>query len=68
MHNIKNQEAFNLNLKKKRQPIDTKSKMTQMLELLDKYSEAAIKMLQQTIINMLETNGLSTVKYYPKAN
>ena len=43
--------------------------MTQMLELSDKYSEAAIiKVLQQTIRNIPETNAPSTVKYYIQAN
>lgn len=46
---IKNQENLNLN---------EKTTQTQMLELPEKDFEAAIiKMLQQTVINMLRTNG-----------
>lgn len=47
----------NLNLNEKRQPTYANSKMTQILELLDKEPKAAVlKMLQQTMMNTLETN------------
>lgn len=47
----------NLNLNEKRQPTYANSKMTQILELSDKEVKAAVlKMLQQAIMNTLETN------------
>ena len=49
----KHQEDLKLNEKL----IDAKTEMREMLELFDKDFEAAlIKMLQQKIVNMLETN------------
>ena len=53
MYQSKHQEDLTLNEKL----IDAKTEMIQMLELPNKDFEAAmIKMLQQKIVNMLETN------------
>ena len=53
MYQCKHQEDLTLNEKL----IDAKTEMIQMLELPNKDFEAAmIKMLQQKIVNMLETN------------
>ena len=52
-HHTKNQE--NLNLKEKRTSMDANSKMTEILQLTEKDSKTATSMLQQAIMNMLET-------------
>ena len=52
-HHTKNQA--NLNLKEKRSSIRANSKMTEILQLTEKDSKAAISMLQPAIMNVLET-------------
>ena len=52
-HHTKNQE--NRNLKEKRTSMDANSKMTEILQLTEKDSKTATSMLQQAIMNMLET-------------
>lgn len=54
-HRIKKQENFNSNEKMWLTAANTK--MTQMLQFLDKdFQVTVIKMLQQAIMNTLETN------------
>lgn len=52
-HHTKNQET--LNLKEKRSSIGANSKMTEILQLTEKDSKAAVSVLQQAIMNVLET-------------
>lgn len=50
--------SCNLNMNEERQSKDANTKMTDMLKLSDKdFKVDFIKILQQTIMNMLETNG-----------
>lgn len=54
-HYIKSYE--NLSLNEKRQPTLANTEMTQVLELFDSNFEATIiKVLQQAVMNILETN------------
>ena len=52
-HHTKNQE--NLNLKEKRSSIGANSKMTEISQLTEKDSKAAISAFQKAIMNVLET-------------
>lgn len=52
-HHTKNQE--NLNLKEKRSTIGANSKMTEISQLTEKDSKAAISAFQKAIMNVLET-------------
>lgn len=51
------QEPGRSQMNEKRQPIDANTKMTKVLEVADKdFKAAMMKMFQQAITNMLETN------------
>ena len=52
-HHTKNRE--NLNLKEKRSTIGANSKMTEISQLTEKDSKAAISAFQKAIMNVLET-------------
>ena len=52
-HHTKNQE--NLSLKEKRSSIGANSKMTEISQLTEKDSKAAISAFQKAIMNVLET-------------